>query len=170
MPPITKVCHFKKKYVCPPPQSVIALCVPPPPQSVIASYGPAPWSQVNSSLKETHIFITRSFECKRYIVHISDAEPESFVRGDLVPVFLNQAIIQISGSSSAILAKRHFMFISARIPIIQQRLIIRQYNSDLTWETRLKSHTTLSTFLTYMYILIQFVWNWPICNLSGCRS
>ena len=30
---ITKVCHFKKNYVCPPPP-------PPPPQSVIASYGP----------------------------------------------------------------------------------------------------------------------------------
>ena len=43
---ITKVCHFKKNYVCPPPHPNLLknLCVPPPPpppQSVIASYGPA---------------------------------------------------------------------------------------------------------------------------------
>ena len=41
---ITKVCHFKKIYVCPPPpppQSVKKNYVCPSPQSVIASYGPA---------------------------------------------------------------------------------------------------------------------------------
>ena len=34
---ITKVCHLKKKYLCPPICKKIYVC--PPPQSVIASYG-----------------------------------------------------------------------------------------------------------------------------------
>ena len=44
---ITKVCHFKKNYVCPPICKKIHVCPPPPPppppQSVIASYGPDYW-------------------------------------------------------------------------------------------------------------------------------
>ena len=39
-PPITKVCHFKKIYVCPPNLSLLYVC---PTQSVIASYGPELW-------------------------------------------------------------------------------------------------------------------------------